>query len=86
MSENKEPKPKDAKKSGKCPGCGEEAWLFEYEGTYDNPDDLMCESCIDEFHERVHEAEDAMSDMVDTDGWADEEWAAEELGYGEQYY
>jgi len=75
------------KKKGKCPGCGEvDVVLYSYEGTYDDPDDMMCEGCIDEFHARVHEAEDAMADMVDTDAMADEEWAAEELGYGEEYY
>jgi hypothetical protein len=95
-SKPKEPKPKDAKKWGKCPGCGEIEWLFEYEGTYDDPNDLMCEACIDEFHARVHEAEDAMADMVDTDAWTDlaidclnlygGEWASEELGCGDEDY
>ena len=54
-------KPEGAKKYGKCLRCGEDSWLFEYEGTYDHPTDLMCEACINEFHERVHEAEDAMA-------------------------
>jgi len=74
------------KKRGKCPGCGEVGVLYSYEGTYDDPDDMMCEGCIDEFHDRGREAEDAMSDMVDTDGWADEEWTAEELEYGDEDY
>jgi uncharacterized Zn ribbon protein len=71
------------KKRGKCPNCGEVDLLYSYEGTYDDPEDMMCKGCIDEFHARVHEAEDA---MVDTDAWTDEEWAADELGYGEEDY
>jgi hypothetical protein len=50
------------KKHGKCPGCGEVDMLYSYEGTYDDPEDMMCEGCIDEFHASVQEAEDAMAE------------------------
>jgi len=41
----------------KCPNCGEEAWLWCWEG-----DEPWCEDCIDEAHDRMHDAEDAMAD------------------------
>jgi hypothetical protein len=49
-------KPEGAVKWGKCARCEEEDWLFKSEA-----EDLMCEACIDEFHDDVHDAEDAMS-------------------------
>lgn len=83
----KEPKPEGAVKWGKCPNCEEEDWLFKYEGTYDDPDDLMCEGCIDEFHARVHEAEDAMADaMVDAQDYGGEESFEEEESAEEEPY
>ena len=63
-----EPKPVGAKKWGKCRGCGENAWLFEYEGTQKNPNDLMCEDCVDEFHGRVHDAEGAREEFYEESG------------------
>lgn len=41
--------------------------LHSYEGTYDDPDDMMCKGCIDEYHDRCREAQDAMNEPVDTD-------------------
>jgi hypothetical protein len=49
-------------KRGKCHRCEETATLHSFEGTYDDPEEMMCEECIDEFHDDVHDAEDAMSD------------------------
>ena len=59
--EPNEPKPKDAERWGFCKGCEEWHWLFKYEGTYTDPNDLMCEGCIDEYHDSVHDAEEAMT-------------------------
>lgn len=50
------------KKRGKCHRCEETATLHSFEGTYDDPDEMMCEECIDEFHDDAHDAEDAMAD------------------------
>lgn len=73
MASAQKPKPPGAKKWGTCPGCGEYDWLFEYEG---GPNDLMCEGCIDEFHAAVHDAEDAMAEMSETDDL--EEWTEQD--------
>jgi len=62
-------KPKDAVKYGRCPECGEEAWLFRWEGTYDNPECLWCEGCIDEAHDRMRDTDDTMNEPVDLDEW-----------------
>ena len=62
---------------GKCPGCGESELLHAYEGTYDDPNDMMCEGCIEEYHDRAREAVDAMNEPVDADAMADEEWPQE---------
>lgn len=66
-----QPRPEGARKWGKCLGCGQWHWLFEYEG---GPNDLLCEGCIDEFHARVHDAEDRMAQGSDRES---EEWAEE---------
>lgn len=71
----KESRPEGAVSYGKCPECGEMAWLFEWEG-----DEPACEGCIDETHDRMHEAEDIMNEPVD---WQDEEFYEEE---GEEYF
>jgi hypothetical protein len=49
-------------KRGKCPRCEETTTLHSFEGTYDDPDCLMCEGCIDEYHDDVSDAQDAMAD------------------------
>lgn len=69
-----EPQPPGAKKWGKCPGCGEWNWLFEFEGTDTDAGNLMCEGCIDEFHDSVHEAEDAMAERSEPE---DVDWPEE---------
>lgn len=66
-----EPRPEHARKWGKCLGCGQWHWLFEYEG---GPNDLLCEGCIDEFHARVHDAQDRMAQGSERES---EEWAEE---------
>jgi len=66
----KEPKPEGAVRYGKCPECGEEDWLFKWEG-----DEPLCEGCIDEAHARMHEAAEDY-DAVDFDEeWEDEDYA-----------
>jgi hypothetical protein len=42
---------------GKCPKCGEEDWLFKWEGA-----DPWCETCIDDAHDAMHDAEDAVAE------------------------
>lgn len=64
-------KPEGVKKWGTCRGCGEDAWLYEYEETEKDPENLMCEGCIDEYHARVHEAEDALAGVFDSDDFCD---------------
>jgi len=60
-------KPEGAIQWGKCPNCGEEDWLFKWEGTYSNPDCLWCETCIDDAHDAVHDAEDAIAEAQEFD-------------------
>lgn len=80
-------KPKDAVCWGKCPTCGEEGWLYKWEGTYDDPKCLWCEGCIDEAHDRMREAEDAMADPSLVEGEDVEPWEEPEIeDCGEEEY
>ena len=80
-------KPKDAECWGKCPNCGEEGWLYKWEGTCDDSKCLWCEGCIDEAHDRMHEAEDAMADAFhENQGEPWEMSEEEEFGGEEEYY
>jgi len=55
----------------KCPGefCdGEYDWLYKWEG-----DEPWCEGCIDEAHDRMNEAQDAMEPEVEAEEFFEEE-------------
>lgn len=65
MGKPRLPKPEGAKKWGVCPECKEEDWLYEWEGTYDDPNCLWCEGCIDEAHASQTDFDDVRFTGID---------------------
>jgi len=74
--------PNDAVKYGRCPGpfCdGEVTWLFRS----DCSEDAWCDGCIDEAHERSHDAldydpYDPLDFIDDEPNWEDEQFYEDE--------